>query len=302
VEASTGYNMLFVRADGGVDYDNKIYIYEWYNRGQDRLQNAWSTWELSRDVLYIALIRSSLYIVTDTGTQCVIERIDLGDENTESITFPVRLDMLEKVKGVPDYENDLWEIPSTIRDWNTTYTIIAGEGTDKEGLEMVYTPGETDTVTGEFVLMLYEDNYIDRIYVDPDYVDTPDIYFWVGVPYTAEGVITNPYIRDGNGEVRDVEKLRLNFMEFNLNDTGSITLYCTRGNSTFEKKYNARVIDMIGLNPDDPPEITETKLRLGIRSERSRCKIGFKSDEYTPFYVINADWAGNHSSSGRRSR
>jgi hypothetical protein len=302
VQASPGYNMLFVRTDGNAEYSDKVYVYEWYNRGGDRLQSAWSEWDFDRNIVHMAFIRNKLYLLSDIGGYIVIEVINLSDEDTTDVPFPVRLDMLERVQGSPNYVDDVWELPADITTYTEDLAVVAAEGTGKEGLLMESSTGLGLEVSGEYILMLYIDHYVHRIYVEEDYVEVPDLYFWVGIPYTAEGIITNPYLRDSTGRPLTTSKLRLNYMEFNLADTGSVTLTVTKGNDTFTKEYKARIIDRIGLKPNDPPDVTPVKLRVGVRSDRNRCKIGFKSSEHTPFSILGADWTGNYSQSGRLSR
>jgi hypothetical protein len=297
IVASVGYNMLFVRTDEEL---KDMYVYEWYDNGEEKLQSAWGTWRFAYDVLYVAAVDNFIYLIQDTGTDVVVTTIRLSDEDSEGVPFPIRLDMRQMITATPDVDNFLWTIDTDITDYETDILIIAGDDTGKAGLNMPYTTDPLG-ISGDFVMLQYESEYIDPVYVDASYTAVTAPVFWVGITYEADGVLTNPYVRGQNGEPYTDAELRLGTLEFYLSNTGYVKLYRIKGTDVFNKIYNSRVIDRTGINPDDPPDIQSVPFSIPVRASRSSCKVGFNSDDYTPFYITNVNWDGTFSTSGRRS-
>lgn len=297
LEASPGYNKLFIRTNLT---PNRMYVYEWYDRDNSRLQAAWGHWNFAGEILYTSFVRNDLYILLQRNGYAVLERIDVSDTDTQDIPFPVRLDTMEYVEG--SVGADYWTIPTTVTDTDPeTIRVIAADGTGKAGLLVEhYEEGGEIRISDELIISRYENNFVNPIYVEAKYTETPQPFFWVGVPYEAKGTLTNPYLRDNEGEPITTEKLRLNYVEFNTAATGYLKLNLTKGGTTFEKVYNARIIDRVGLFANNLPDIQDAKIRLSLRSDRDRCEVGFASDDHTPFYILDINWTGNYSSSGRR--
>jgi len=299
LEASAGYNKLFVRAEDDLDI---LYVYEWYDRDNSRLQAAWSHWDFGMPVYHMGFVRNQLYLLCDYEGDVVLMYVDMSDQDTEDIPFPLRLDMMEYVEG--SLGADYWTIPSTVFDLNpdADIRVIAGDDTRAEGLLMEhYIEGGEVRINDELIRSRYENEYVNPIWVESGYTESPEPFFWVGIPYEAKGVLTNPYIRGEDGDPITTERLRLNFVEFNLAETGYIDLNLTKGSSEFTKTYAARVTDRIGIYPSATPDIQDIRLRLGVRSDRDRAVVGFSSEDHTPFYVLDVNWTGNYSSSGRRN-
>lgn len=296
--ASPGYSKLFIRTDST---PKRLYVYEWYDRNNERLQAAWGHWDFAGDILHIGFVRNDMYVLQEKSGQIVLERVDMSDQNTEDIPFPVRLDTMEYVEGTVGA--DYWVIPTTVPDLDPdVIRVIAADGTGKPGLLVEhYIEGGEVRISDDLIISRYENNYINPIYVEADYTDTPEPFFWVGIPYEAKGTLTNPYIRDNEGEPITTEALRLNYVEFNTSGTGYLKLCLTKGSSTFEKIYNARIIDRVGMYANNPPDLKDAKIRLGIRSDRNRAEIGFASDDHAPFYILDINWTGTYSGSGRRN-
>jgi hypothetical protein len=298
LEASPGYNKLFIRTNLT---PNRMYVYEWYDRDNSRLQAAWGHWNFAGEILYTSFVRNDLYILLQRNGYAVLERIDMSDTDTQDIPFPVRLDTMEYVEG--SVGADYWTIPTTVTDTDPeTIRVIAADGTGKAGLLVEhYEEGGEIRISDELFISRYENNFVEPIYVEDGYMESVNPFFWVGIPYEAKGTLTNPYLRDREGEPITTEKLRLNYVEFNTAATGYLKLNLTKGRTTFEKVYNARIIDRVGMFANNPPDIRDAKIRLGIRSDRDRCEVQFASDDHTPFYILDINWTGTYSGSGRRN-
>ncbi len=80
---SSNQDVLFILS---TDTPNTIYVYKFYNDGQERIQTAWFKWELSGYIYNITLLGEYLYLLIDRGSGAQLERIDYSS-NSKVTTF-----------------------------------------------------------------------------------------------------------------------------------------------------------------------------------------------------------------------
>lgn len=144
IDSSTDYNILVVRTDTS---DTDLYVYQWYDRDNKRVQAAWHKWTFGVTIITHKIINEYLYLLTKRGTDYCLEYIDLADQNTAGVDFPVRLGLLEKV----DLERTArgYEGTPTLQDYSTIsladveivgglYTGLAGTPITWAGSSSVY--------------------------------------------------------------------------------------------------------------------------------------------------------------------
>ena len=79
---SSNKDMLMITSD---DEPNSIYIYKFFNSGQERLQTAWSKWLFEGIILDIFLLEEYLYILrkdSRVSNKWILERIDYSNNST----------------------------------------------------------------------------------------------------------------------------------------------------------------------------------------------------------------------------
>ena len=306
IETSTDYNIVVVRTDTSDD----LYVYEWYDRDNKRLQAAWHKWVFDAPVEYMKIISDKLYLLIKRGVDYCIEYLDLADQNTEGIEFPVRLDLLESIEPTETTEN--YVITPTITDYQgvniTDLVVLGGNSSGLEGTELAFDiVGDTILVSKDIVQeteVYITDDADDVLLDDADDLirDSSTLKFVVGIPYASECEITNPYVRDQFDKPKTLGRLRLGSMRFNVADTGHIEFEVTTGTNVYTKVYNTRIIDERLFRLNAPPSIVETTVPVSIRSDRDRCSVKIKSDKHLPFYVSDIDWSGEYYEAGRRTR
>jgi len=309
IESSTDYNILAVRTTG---IDPELYIYEWYDRDNKRVQAAWHTWDLDAPLLYHKIITDHMYLITDRGDDYAIEYIDLADQNTRGVEFPVRLETMEELSIVVNDSG--YYLHPTISDYTTIaiddLIVVAGKDTGLAGKTLTW---EQD---GHFIKLtldtlelpdevLYDDT--GNILTDDlgDYLvdDSFDTTCWVGLRYTANAQITNPYVRDNFDRPKTKGTLRYGSMTFNLADTGYVEIEVTRDSGqVYSKVYDTKIIDDTLFILNGPPAIEDATLPVSVRTNSDRCRIQIKSDSHLPFSVSDVDWTGDYYESGRRTK
>lgn len=84
VIGSTNKDILMITSKDAL---NIIYIYKFYNSGNDRIQTSWSKWVLTGDILGMFIIEEYLYLVKKDGrvpNKWVFEKLDYSNNNTVS--------------------------------------------------------------------------------------------------------------------------------------------------------------------------------------------------------------------------
>jgi len=123
------------------DYDNRIYVYKFFWSGDEKIQSAWSYWELNGvdTVLSIDVIESEVFALIKRQDATYLEKADL-DVNAETLGlgFDILLDRRYEVQpGDMSYSAGLDEttitVPYDIRygsplaNWKVVLTIGAGD-------------------------------------------------------------------------------------------------------------------------------------------------------------------------------
>lgn len=305
IETSTDYNILLVRTDTSDD----LFVFEWYDREGKRLQAAWHKWSFGAPVRFMKIIAGTLYIVTKRSSDYSLEYIDLTDQDTAGIDFPVRLDMMEIL--TPSEINGVYKITPTL----TAYTdisldnlvLLGGNDSGIAGTELNWVEDSGSMCVSSEYLTLTESYITDDgiILTDDDGVPLEDdstLTFIVGLRNNSEAEITNPYVRDNFDKPKTIGDLRLATMDFNLAGTGYIEFEISTTSNVYTKVYDTKIIDGTLFALNAPPSIVDASVKVPIRSSRGRCSIKIKSDSHLPFYVSDIDWTGEYYEAGRRTR
>lgn len=78
---NSNQNILFTLSHSTRD---TLYVYKYFNDGQERVQTAWFKWKFSGTIYNIALLEDYLYILIDRGSGVQLERIDYNTSGTHS--------------------------------------------------------------------------------------------------------------------------------------------------------------------------------------------------------------------------
>lgn len=285
IASSTDYNLICVRTDA--TEDPMLYVYEWYDKDDTRIQSAWHAWDFGRPIAHVSIIHDTLYVLLDRDNEFSLESIDLSDKDDTGCEFALRLDTREELIGYTSGDNWLISptitlLPGVVID---DLAVIAGDDTQLPGTAV------TSEVSGNNIL-IPKGNITSS--------GTPK--FFVGVPFSAEAEITNPYIKDQAGNVKTHGNLKLATMKFNLATTGYVTFdVLGPSGDTYTKVYDTRIIDDSLFTLDAPPSLVDAQVSVPIRTYRDKCTITIKSESHLPFNISDVDWSGTYYESGRRT-
>ena len=70
---NTNEDIIFILPE---DERDTLYVYKFFNDGQERIQTAWSKWQFGGDIANITILEDYLYLLIDRGAGICIEKLD----------------------------------------------------------------------------------------------------------------------------------------------------------------------------------------------------------------------------------
>jgi len=276
---STNRNQLLVLSDP----DDTVYVYNFLWQGQERVQSSWSKWVFDGKVAHIAYDNETIYLVIERDGKIELEYIETGDPNYKGTGFPIRLD--RQFVATATRLNGHWEISIPYAFAPNELVIVRGNG--------CFDPGVTVTYTDQGGGVVYTDEDI-----GPD--GATEVEVVCGVPYTMIYEPTMPFIRDRNGSVIDTDRLTINDVYLNYDQTGLTTIEVENDWGAFrEYTFNGRVIgaanNLVGFAPLEPG-----RFKFPVRQQSDRVVFRIVNRSHLPFQLRDMEWRGRFHQRGRR--
>lgn len=76
---NTNQNIIIMLSSESPD---TLYVYKYFNNGNDRIQTAWSKWVFGGSISNIAMLSDYLYIIINRGSGNTLERLDYSSNST----------------------------------------------------------------------------------------------------------------------------------------------------------------------------------------------------------------------------
>jgi hypothetical protein len=192
IAVSSHDSVGFVRTDTG------LYNYKWFVNGNEKVQSAWSRWDLGTNATVAGMgwIDHSLYLVIARGSKTVLERVDFSGKFQDSpLLWGIHLDRRQNVTA-------------TTTGASAGSTRLANLTVDYTGLgPVVVIDGIQRLVTA----------------VASTYVEVSGSFdgksAWVGIPYTMSWTFSTPYLRNNGDAVID-GRLQLTYGRLAYESTG----------------------------------------------------------------------------------
>ena len=214
-----------------LDSAGLVHLYRYFFRNGGKEQGAWSSW--SFDASYrlsgLCVVNDEAYLLVESQSQFVIERVAIDPEQTADSGFPyaVRLDRRMTLTGVHSAGTTTWTLPlddagvGRLSD-TTINAIVLGTGTATGGTTGsagdVLTPttagGTTVTKTG---------NYSGAAAV-------------LGRTFASTVQLSRPFVRDQNGLSLQSGRLTHIRQHLRLHNTGAVTLTASKAGSADRTK------------------------------------------------------------------
>ena len=200
-------------------YKNRLYVYKYYWQGNEKIQSAWSYWEVgtSDEILSVDVIEDEVFALIKRSDGTYLEKCDLDVNSvTLALDFDILLDRRYDVQpGDMSYSVGLDETTITLP-YDTTeepdMKVILTSGTgnvgklvDPTGYEFPPAPGNTIIVPG-------------------DVTGNAPV---VGVNYDADYTFSQQFVYNRSNLADTTGRLQLRTFTFNYKDAGffEITVY-----------------------------------------------------------------------------
>lgn len=288
LECSTNEDMLLVLSD---QKRTSLWLYKYFWNGSEKIQSAWSRWDMCGEVLSAAILNTGIYLIMQYGDGVYLEKMDITPGyKDEGETFEYCLDRKlteqDVTLGAYDAINKTTAItlPYDIPTGYTPVVVTRTGGQDAPGnlLRRVRVTGPR-TIT----------------------VEGPDAHgrkLFIGIPYTSSYTFSTFAIREGDnkGNAVTTGRLQLRRLTLNCSNTGFLHMHVTpkcrpTSTHTFTGRELGHGTNIIGAIPLYTGTISFPILSLNTQVE---VKVG--SDSFLPFALVNASWEGFYNTRNAR--
>lgn len=290
--ASTTEDVLLVvtAADPGA-----VYCYKWLADPTQRVQSAWTRWEVGGIVLNIDFIDSDLYMVVERDGAVWLEKVPLSagkvDPGVAWLTY------LDRRVSSADLPSPTYYEAQDVTAFTLPYTV---EGTDVIGV-VRWADGYTALAPG--VKLHVTDRSGPTLTVKGDHRDTP-LFF--GEPYMSRATLSTIYRKDtvsqNGSQVTVVEgRLQLRHITFLIGNTAFFKVSVTpSGRPSKWNIFNGRIIGaaqtVVGAVP-----LTTGRYRVPVRTRADGTTISIINDSYLPMSLLAMEWEGMFVSRSQRA-
>lgn len=288
LECSTNEDMLLVLSE---EMRTSLWLYKYFWNGSEKIQSAWSRWDMCGEVLSAAILNTGVYLIMQYGDGVYLEKMDITPGyKDEGETFEYCLDrkITERDVTLGAYnainKTTAITLPYEIPAGYTPVVVTRTGGPDAPGnlLRRVDVTGPR-TIT----------------------VEGPDAHgrkLFIGIPYESSYTFSTFAIREGDskGNAVTTGRLQLRRLTLNCSNTGFLHMHVTpkfRPTSTYtftgrELGHGANIIGAI-------PLYTGT-INFPILSLNTQVEVKVGSDSFLPFALVNASWEGFYNTRNAR--
>ena len=288
LECSTNEDMLLVLSE---EMRTSLWLYKYFWNGSEKIQSAWSRWDMCGEVLSAAILNTGVYLIMQYGDGVYLEKMDITPGyKDEGETFEYCLDRKITERDVTLGAYDAINKTTAI---TLPYDIPAG-----------YTPVVVTRTGGPDA----PGNLLRRVRVTGPRtltVEGPDAHgrkLFIGIPYESSYTFSTFAIREGDskGNAVTTGRLQLRRLTLNCSNTGFLHMHVTpkfRPTSTYtftgrELGHGTNIIGAI-------PLYTGT-INFPILSLNTQVEVKVGSDSFLPFALVNASWEGFYNTRNAR--
>lgn len=288
LECSTNEDMLLVLSE---EMRTSLWLYKYFWNGSEKIQSAWSRWDMCGEVLSAAILNTGVYLIMQYGDGVYLEKMDITPGyKDEGETFEYCLDRKITERDVTLGAYDAINKTTAI---TLPYDIPAG-----------YTPVVVTRTGGPDA----PGNLLRRVDVTGPRtitVEGPDAHgrkLFIGIPYESSYTFSTFAIREGDskGNAVTTGRLQLRRLTLNCSNTGFLHMHVTpkfRPTSTYtftgrELGHGTNIIGAI-------PLYTGT-INFPILSLNTQVEVKVGSDSFLPFALVNASWEGFYNTRNAR--
>ena len=288
LECSTNEDMLLVLSD---QKRTSLWLYKYFWNGSEKIQSAWSRWDMCGEVLSAAILNTGIYLIMQYGDGIYLEKMDITPGyKDEGETFEYCLDRKITERDVTLGAYDAINKTTAI---TLPYDIPAG-----------YTPVVVTRTGGQDA----PGNLLRRVRVTGPRTLTvagPDAHgkkLFIGIPYTSSYTFSTFAIREGDnkGNAVTTGRLQLRRLTLNCSNTGFLHMHVTpkcrpTSTHTFTGRELGHGTNIIGAIP-----LYTGTISFPILSLNTQAEVKAESDSFLPFALVNASWEGFYNTRNAR--
>ena len=281
--ASTNINLLLIKAED----DNIIYTYDWLWQGAEKAQSAWGriVFPESDKITYMAFVDDTLRLVIERdGLTVECESVDLGDADSSGLSFPVRLDRSSVVTITKDVD-DIWKCTDPLPNCSV------------DDIRLVRS---TDCYEEEKGTLVNFERVGTELWSEDDLSDQSTCEVIAGTYYECKYTLTNPIVKDRNGQAMNLDKLIVGAYYVNYNTSGDITaevedIYGNVRESSYSNRTLGGPENIIGFAP-----LVQGQHRIPIRKRSEQYDLTIKTESHLPLAIRDFSLTGNFNRRGQR--
>lgn len=240
--------------------NNKIYVYKSSWNGERKDQSAWTVWAVTAGtrICDIAVVDDDLFMLVETASQFVLEKIPLFEPAAGNYPFNLHMDRQMELQGVYVNPTTTWTLPDTLSDTAISrITLRTGAA-----VTVASNPGTTVTATG-------------------DYSALPAT---LGRSYGFSVTLTEPFLRDGNGNA---------IIKYALHQKQLLIRHITSGEYSVTSDPDLGASTVFTCNPPSG-SLTDTNQRLVLAGgDMSKRSILISSASATPLTIGGVSHVGD---------
>ena len=278
---STVENLMLYITEGD---ETAMYIYKYLFIDSQRVQAAWSKWDMQGAVYGGQFIDNNLYLIVNRNGYYVLERISFTINTTDLAYEPYRV-LLDCKMGyeIPaddyDYNNDqttveLIDVLSYLYDENEQYSAVMADGT--------YVPAKDGK-------LVFDGDVRGQVII-------------VGLNYLFKMVMSTIMVKQANNgstQALTEGRLQLRQLWFNYADSGYFkVLVDIKDKQVFEYEYTSRLLGT-RFNVLEAMPFTTGSFKVPVQAKNENVSISVETDTPLPVSFVGAGWIGNYQ---RRTR
>lgn len=260
-----------------------LYVYKWFGNAQQRVQSAWTRWEIGGTILGVEFIGSDLYIAVERDEELWLEYVPMAQDFVDSgASFVTYLDrrVSDEDLAAPSY-NASADTTTFTMPYSTGSTCIATVRAAED---------YDDLVVGTALFVMSRST--NTITVSGDHTSTP---LWFGFPYESSAEFSRLYRKSSDGESKVTVadgRLQLRYMTLMLGNTGYIRIEVTpSGRRMYTKEFSGAVLGTSLAVVGNVPIYTG-RVKAPILSRSDQVSIRIVNDTHLPMSVLSMEWEG----------
>lgn len=282
----TSPNVIFFRTEG-LPYGVYLYNYLDTGSGSERLYDSWSKWEWDERL-------GPLVGMTFDRGNLLFAMLRYGKDRSNVDRWYISLERFVMDTEISD--KPYMDSIRTLNYYNNTPSnnSFLNPNSNLENINVAF----DRTVRQEFLGQPLEnlDNLLEA------YTTTEQLNaLWVGYPFKAYVVPTNPYIKDKDGKAITNGILTLQTYSLSLTNTGGLEFYVEKkgGTKQLKQQWNGRQIGRQSAELGIQPISTGTVI-APIGQQNTKFNAYIESSKWLPFTINQIEWTGQFFYSTKR--